>query len=69
MLQKKLKTDKNKCCGLGHAVWECPYPWPEGVLSMGVQEYDGEVGSIEQSPGEKMDTYSKSVNMPWSQSG
>ena len=25
MLQKRLKTVKNKCCGLGHEMRDCPY--------------------------------------------
>ena len=25
MLQKKLKAVKNKCCGLGHEMLDCPY--------------------------------------------
>ena len=32
MIQKRLKTVKNKPCGLyvlGHAMWNCPYRWPK----------------------------------------
>ena len=29
MLQKRLKTVKNKRCGLGHAMWYCPYRFPK----------------------------------------
>ena len=31
MLQKRLKTVKNNCCGLGHGMWDCPYRWPKRV--------------------------------------
>ena len=31
MLQKRLKTVRNKRCGLGHEMWDCPYRWPKRV--------------------------------------